>query len=66
MLLGCRLLPSHQLVDGETDVPTDLSQKGWRNVPASVEGNRGASAINMPKLLMRSALTNRSESETLE
>ena len=66
VLLDCWLSASQEFFDGEADVPSDLSQQGGRNVPASVEGNGRGSSISMPELLVRSALTNLREPEPLE
>ena len=67
VLLGCWLSAPQKFFDGEADVPSDLSQN-WvgEMFPGSVEGNRCASAVSMPELLVGSTLTNFRESERLE
>ena len=55
-----------EFVDGETDVACDFSQQSGRYVSASVKGYRGAAAVSMSELLVRSALSGLNKAEPVE
>jgi hypothetical protein len=41
-----------------TNIPNDLPQQRWRNIPALVEWNGSKASISVSKLLVRPSLTN--------
>jgi len=57
MVLIFSTLRKH-LFDGNSNIFSDLTKQGGRDIPRRVEWHGGASAVRVAKLFMRSALTN--------
>jgi len=63
---AARFLAREELSDRETDVASDLPQKGRGDVSGPMEGNGRRATVSMAELLVRSALPDLHEPEPLE
>lgn len=64
--LGGAALRSHELGNGQPNVPPDLAEQRRRDIAARVHRHRGNPAVGVPELLVRPALADLHEPETLE
>lgn len=60
------LTVSQQLLHGDADIPGNLAQQDGREVACGMEWYGRTPAVRMPKLLVRTALTNLLESKPLQ
>ena len=64
--LGGAALRSHELGNGQPDVPADLAEQRGRDIATRVHRHRGNPAVGVPELLVRPALADLDEPEALE
>jgi hypothetical protein len=63
---GVSLSECHELIDREANVLCYLANQSRRDFAATVIGDGSATTVHMPKLLVRSTLTDLEEAEGLE
>src|SRR5689334_11183869 len=66
MFPAVQVLHRYEFSDRQTNISADLAKQCRRDVSGPVHRNRGHAAIGMPELLMRAALANLHESQTLK